>query len=242
MIEEVKTTLPIKDAYKFGATHSLAAEVEKIRQMEIEWDRSYTTSVRRGYVVELFEQHGILGQFKNEIWPLGNSPAGAALVRRFLRIKEEYEKFLQTGLGDDSADIPEIEEAQEQAFAFESHLRDFLEKNLSSIEKGLRIHDVDGVRGVEFAIDGGAGRIDLLAIDKNERLVVIELKLTKGRNKALGQLLYYMGWVDEYLSKSPSRGIIIAQDIPNDLVLAAKRVPDVSLYKYNMSFSISPAS
>ena len=41
--------------------------------------------------------------------------------------------------------------------------------------------------GVEFPVEGG--RIDLLAVDRNGKFVVIELKLSQGRNKTLGQLL-----------------------------------------------------
>jgi len=49
--------------------------------------------------------------------------------------------------------------------------------------------------------------------DKADRFVVFELKVTRGRNKALGQLLYYMGWVDKHLGKGPCRGIIVAREI-----------------------------
>ena len=44
------------------------------------------------------------------------------------------------------------------------------------------------VWGVEYPIEDG--RIDILAIDKNERPVVIELKVSHGRNRTIGQLLY----------------------------------------------------
>jgi RecB family endonuclease NucS len=105
----------------------------------------------------------------------------------------------------------------------------------------LRIYDDKGVGGAEFSIDAGKGRIDLLAIDSQERFVVVELKLGQGRNRTLGQLLYYMGWVDKHLSQNdPCRGIIIAKDIPEDLILAAQRVPGVSLCRYNLSVSITP--
>ena len=111
-------------------------------------------------------------------------------------------------------------------------------KDLSKIESGLKLFEKDGRKGVEYSLDGG--RIDILAIDSNNRLVVIELKLSRGRNKALGQLLYYMGWVDANLADKPCRGIIVASEISKELEIAVSRTSDVSLFKYRMSFSVEP--
>lgn len=69
---------------------------------------------------------------------------------------------------------------------------------------------------------------------------MIELKLSQGRNKTLGQLLYYMGWVDKNLGKGPCRGFIIASDITAELAMAAARAPGVSLARYRMNFAIEP--
>ena len=90
--------------------------------------------------------------------------------------------------------------------------------------------------GVEFPVEGGY--IDLLGVDQDQRFVVIELKVGTGRNKVIGQLLYYMGWVDRHLGNAPCRGVIIAKEIPDDLLLAVQRVPGVSLYRYNLSVSV----
>jgi RecB family endonuclease NucS len=82
------------------------------------------------------------------------------------------------------------------------------------------------------------GRIDILARAKTGRFVVFELKASRRRNKTLGQILYYMGLADTHLSKEPCRGIIIAKDISDDLILATQRVPGVSLYRYELSVSV----
>lgn len=244
MIDETKVTLPIKAAYQFGVARGLTDEIEKIRRMPIAWGMSYTTSVRRGFVIELFIEKGIFDQFKSEFWPFGNSSGGVALTNRYLAIKQRYEDALHGGSEGDPDDAAELEDAQDQAFAFESHLRDFLVKNPEHIEPGLRVYSKDGASGVEYVVDGGKGRIDILAIDNQNRFVVIELKLLSGRNKALGQLCYYMGWVDKHLGGGPCRGIIIAKEIPEELTLAVQRVPGVSLGKYSLSVSVAkmPAS
>ncbi len=64
------------------------------------------------------------------------------------------------------------------------------------------------------------------------------MKLSQGRNKALGQLLYYMGWVDKTLGNGPCRGVIIASEIADDLVMAVARAPGVTLSRYRMNFAI----
>jgi hypothetical protein len=232
MSEEQTNILPLTAAYPFGASKGLEGEVNKIKNMIIEWDLSYTSSLRRGYIVDLFVKHGIFDEFKLKHWPAGNTPAGESRVRRFLRVKERYEKWLTQG------DAPQTEEENEQEFAAETDLRDFLAKNPNCIEPGLRLYEAGPQTGIEFAVD--AGRIDILAVDQSQRFVVIELKVSKGRNKAIGQLLYYMGWVDKHLGKGPCRGMVIAKDIPDDLLLAVQRVPGVSLHRYNLSVSVEP--
>jgi hypothetical protein len=240
MNEDLTRTLSLKAAYAFGAAHGLEHEVTEIREMVIEWDSSYTSSLRRGYIVALFEEHDLFDAFKKEHWPFGNTPTGETYRRRYLRIKGEYEAFLGGGPepaaegGDEGSSDPE----QTLEFALEAHLRDFLAKNLDRIETGLRLYASPEHTGVEFQVDGG--RIDLLAVDRNGKFVVIELKLSQGRNKTLGQLLYYMGWVDQHLGEGPCRGLIIARDITGELPVAVARVPGVSLAKYRMSFSIEP--
>lgn len=94
--------LPLKAAYSFGAQNGLASEVSQVRTMEIRWDSSYTSSVRRGYIIELFEKRGIFDSFKEAHWPAGNTPKGVTKARRYLRIKADYERTgAKSQLGDD---------------------------------------------------------------------------------------------------------------------------------------------
>jgi hypothetical protein len=240
MTDGQTTALSLKAAYAFGAGHGLEHEVNEIRDMVIEWDSSYTSSLRRGYVLELFEKHGVFEEFKTQHWAHGNTPAGETKRRRYLRIKRQYEDFL-AGRGPAVGPEEEFEEAEaDQQFAAESDLRDFLAKNPSCIEQGLRLYQAEDQSGVEFPVE--EGYIDILGVDCNDRYVVIELKLGKGRNKAMGQLLYYMGWIDKHLGKAPCRGMIVAKEIPDDLILAAQRAPGVSLYRYNLSVSVEAVS
>ena len=240
MTEEQTTALSLKAAYAFGAHHGLEREVAEIRDMVIEWDSSYTSSLRRGYIVDLFERRGVFEEFKNTHWAHGNTPAGETQRRRYLRIKKEYEDFL-AGRGPEVTPEEEVERDEtEQQFAAEADLRDFLAKNPGCIEPGLRLYQTAERTGVEFPVD--SGYIDILAVDGGQRFVVIELKVGRGRNRAVGQLLYYMGWVDRHLGNGPCRGMIVAKEIPDDLILAVQRVPGAALYKYSLSVAVELVS
>jgi hypothetical protein len=226
------TVLPLKEAYRFGQERGLEAEVGKIREMEIEWDLSYTSSLRRGYIVDLFTRENVFNSFKEESWPAGNTPWGQRKCEFWVRLLDRYKDFLDGR----EPGIETEDEEERQAFVLEAHLRDFLANNLSCVEPGLRLYQEGERKGVEFAVDDG--RIDILAVDGTGRFVVFELKVARGRNKVIGQLLYYMGWVDKHLGKGPCRGIIVAKEISDDLVLAVQRVQGVALFRYKLSVSV----
>jgi len=240
MSEEQTSTLSLRAAYAFGDEKGLEREIAAIRDMIIEWDMSYSSSLRRGYIVELFESHGILEEFKQKHWSAGNTPTGEGKLRRYRRIKQRYIDFLagRTPELNENEDAESQEESQ--AFAAESDLRDYLAENPGRIEPGLKLYQDKTRSGVEFSID--AGFIDILAVDAQKRFVVIELKVGRGRNKTIGQLLYYMGWVDKNLGAGPCRGMIIAKEISDDLEIAVRRVPDVTLHQYTLSVSVQRVS
>lgn len=104
-------------------------------------------------------------------------------------------------------------------FAYESDLRDFLAKNLSVIEPGLQLYREEGITGVEFP--AGGRFIDVLAVDAEKRLVVIELKVSKGYDRVVGQLLRYMAWIQQHQAEPGQgvRGVIAAREISDDLKL-----------------------
>ena len=129
-------------------------------------------------------------------------------------------------------------EYQQTGFAYESDLRDFLSRNLTIIEIGLHLYEDEGISGVEFPVGGRF--IDLLAIDKQNNYVVIELKVSKGYDRVVGQLLRYMAWIEKNQAEPTQkvRGIIIAREISADLHLATSRIPDVELFEYDLSVSL----
>jgi len=141
---------------------------------------------------------------------------------------------------------PPIEEGEEpeeaNEFAYESDLRDFLAKNLSILQHGLRLYEEEGITGVEFP--AGGRYIDILAVTKENDYVVIELKVSRGYDRVVGQLLRYMAWIAKNQAESAQkvRGIIVAREITTDLLLACSKVPDVELFEYQLSVSLKKVS
>lgn len=177
------------------------------------------------------------GQFR--LWDKNTDPAP--------RYKVDLENSFADSGATESKPNPDVEPTTESEtdrlngaeFAYEHHLRDYLAKNLSALEAGLHVYQEEEFNGVEFPVGGRF--IDILAIDQNDDFVIIELKVSRGYDKTLGQILRYMGWVEKNLADGKKvRGIIVASEITEDLKLATSRIPDVKLMEYEISFKIKP--
>lgn len=124
-------------------------------------------------------------------------------------------------------------------FLLEQDLQRYLAENLDCIEPGLRLYEEDGIRGTEF--DAGGRRIDILALDRQGAFVVIELKVSKGYDRVVGQLLRYMNWVRRELAGPGQRvrGLIVCRAMSEDLRLACDSVRDVELLEYKLSVTVT---
>lgn len=135
---------------------------------------------------------------------------------------------------------PEHEDATGDAkFAYESDLKNYLSKNLSVIEQGLSLYQEEGINGIEFP--AGGRYIDILAVDANNDLVVIELKVSRGYDRVIGQLMRYMSWIATNQAEPDQkvRGIIVAREISQDLVMACSLLANVHLFEYELSLTVS---
>jgi RecB family endonuclease NucS len=149
----------------------------------------------------------------------------------------EREEDAAPPVTDDEAE-EEIAAAADAAFAYEKDLQNYLARNLHVLEPGLRLYEDEGFDGVEF--NAGGRKIDILAVDSADAFVVIELKVSKGYDRVIGQLLRYMNWVEQNLpTEREVRGIIVANEISEDLVLATHKLSAVRLFEYEISFAVS---
>lgn len=129
-------------------------------------------------------------------------------------------------------------------FAYEADLRNYLAKNLSVIEPGLKLfqEEEEGITGVEFPVGGRF--IDILAVDATGALVVIELKVSRGYDRVVGQLMRYMAWIQKNQAEPGQkvRGIIVAREISEDLLLACSLLSGVQLFEYELSLKLKPVN
>lgn len=144
----------------------------------------------------------------------------------------------------DFSNIDEIETEDMQhnedkaEFAYEKDLQNFLSRNISIIEPGLRLYEEEGITGVEFP--AGGRYIDILALDKANNYVVIELKVSRGYERVVGQLLRYVSWIKKFHAEPNQgvRGIIIGREISSDLLLACEGLSNIDLFEYELAITL----
>ncbi|KIY17075.1 nuclease [Pseudomonas amygdali pv. tabaci] len=140
----------------------------------------------------------------------------------------------------DEQDTPDSD--RETVFELEWQLRDFIAHNIETLRvdgKALRLYVDDiGRDGVEYPT--GVGPIDILALDSDDSFVVFELKRGRVADKAIGQISRYMGWIKKNLAKGKMvKGVIVAKSISSNLRHAIVAVPNVSLFEYEVAFSLN---
>ncbi len=135
---------------------------------------------------------------------------------------------------DDSVD-------DQNAFALEKHLEDFIVENFDSIfQREMRIFiDENGNEGQQYATE--IGPIDILAFDpRSNSFVVIELKKGRPADKVVGQILRYMGWVKENLCKNGQsvRGLVICREPDQKLRYALAMTDNIDVRYHRVSFEL----
>ncbi|MBW1937336.1 MAG: DUF91 domain-containing protein [Deltaproteobacteria bacterium] len=173
--------------------------------------------------------HDLFYQIDSRTYRLYNSKNDPAPIYK----QDDFESL--ESKNDENNDEP-VESSQ---FGFEKDLQNFLVKNLYLIEPNLKLYENEGITGVEYPV--GNRFLDILAISDSNELVVIELKVSKGYDRVVGQLLRYMAWIEKNLADEGQkvRGVIIAKQISEDLKLACSKIADVKLMEYELSVKLS---
>jgi hypothetical protein len=156
---------------------------------------------------------------------------------------ERYRRFRDTG--SDAVDTPETEVRADLVTAVEAEVgqrigleRDMqaaLRIEIAQLEPGLTIID----DGAERSVDSGF--IDITARDASGTTIVIELKAGPAGQRAVAQILSYMGDVAAEDESGKVRGILVASSFDAKAKAAAKMVPSLILRKYSVRFLFSEA-
>jgi hypothetical protein len=160
----------------------------------------------------------------------------SALRGRFQRtvfaITPEIWGHLMRRLSEKNPDFKRIlgQLKSEQPIAQEILLEEDLENHLVDNLEILRPHGYDlELIGRQVICKGHGGRIDLLCLDRKAgRYVVIELKNVRAGQNTFGQIMTYVGWVNEhYPKRKPALGLVIARGVDNRYLSAATTTPNV---------------
>ena len=120
-----------------------------------------------------------------------------------------------------------------QPIGLERDMQAALRIEINQLEAGLIITD----DGAERSVDSGF--IDITARDASGATVVIELKAGPAGQRAIAQILSYMGDVATEEEGGVVRGILVASSFDAKAKAAARMVPSLRLRKYSVRFLIS---
>jgi len=187
------------------------------RQQAVQWFKANYPNVKEGTVLAHLIRLSTNVASRHQY-----SPRQDGSDDKFVKVDSSNFRLYQPGT--DAAPVPppadrgpdSIEAADESVegtseFAYEHDLRDYLARNLHVIEPGLKLYEDQGITGVEFP--AGGRFIDLLAVDARGDNVVIELKVSKGYDRTVGQLLRYISWIKKHHADPGQavRGAIVAK-------------------------------
>ncbi len=233
---DFKKHFSLYEAYDFLTQNGLEKESTEIKESSDKF-KTYSSTLRRAKIIVLVKEKGLLEKFCKSVWPSGVSDKGKSRIKFLENLVARFHAD-QEGVSEEEEEEQEAA-LEENEFAYENDLRNYLIRNLQVIEKGLGIYKSDGNTGEEFLIPGTSRRIDILAIDKENNYVVIELKVSRGYEKVLGQTLYYQSMIRTLFNKKRVRAIIIGREITPELKAATQFLPDFHLFEYQLSLTLN---
>jgi hypothetical protein len=156
-------------------------------------------------------------------------------VQRYRKFRDEIGGgTLQSAPVGDFANVKmNLEEEGGQRVGLERDMQVALRKELGQLGPGLVVIDGGAERSVE------SGLIDITAKDESGVIVVIELKAGAAGQRAVAQILSYMGDVAAEDENSKVRGILVAAEFDGKARSAARMVPNLALRRYRVRFEFS---
>lgn len=152
-------------------------------------------------------------------------------VRRYRRFLEDDSETTDPETVEVEVEVENVVESESiQTIGLEKDMQAAIRHNIGQVEQGLKITDGGRERSVE------TGFIDITAEDAEKVPVVIELKTGVAGQRAVAQILSYMGSVMDEENRDDIRGILVASSFDKKARAAAKVIPALILIRYNFSF------
>jgi hypothetical protein len=156
-------------------------------------------------------------------------------VKRYRKFRDSDESGvdISNSEGPESQVQTAVSEDIGQRIGLERDLQAALRLEIHQLEQGLTIID----DGAERSVDSGF--IDITARDASGATVIIELKTGSAGQRAIAQILSYMGDVAVEEEGGKVRGILVASEFDAKAKAAARMVPNLMLRKYSIRFLFS---
>ena len=171
-----------------------------------------------------------LGGAKRDIGDYGNGTARNAII--------QYSNFIETSNSSElSSTSTELENEllpvnNNRRFTYERDLHNTLESQANELFPEYKLI------GSEYSIEGV--RLDLL-LEKENDLLIVELKAGIATFEVFGQISMYMGLIQKKFPHNKVYGVIIANDIHKGLMAACTTSEFITCQKYTMKLCIENA-
>jgi len=236
---EYNRNFSLPAAYQFLQDNGLGDKAIEIKTSSDKF-KSYSSTLRRAKIIVLVKEKNLFDRFADEVWPSGKTKKGISRTRFFEHLCQRFLDDQEGIIQDDDDESEEESPVEETQFAYEDDLRNYLANNLRIIEDGLKLYVSDsGEKGIEFLIPNTQRRIDILAIDRNNVFVVIELKVSRGYERTIGQALYYRNMIKDVFKTGRVRVIIIARELSEELRKGTEDQSDFQLFEYQLSLTLN---
>lgn len=219
--------------YSDGTVNTQVSKVKKVEENYGDLDRHYEDDRLQSVISEL--KYSKEDERQNKPNPSkipfeGNIKDGLASYRSAAK---RYRKFRDEESGEGNSEVEIADNGQ--LIGLERDMQAALRSSIEQLEPGLEIIDDGAERSVS------SGFIDITAKDADGKIVVIELKTGTARQRAVAQILSYMGDVAEEEEDIATRGILVAADFDTKARAAARMVPTLSLRSYRVNFKFTDA-
>jgi endonuclease len=156
-------------------------------------------------------------------------------VKRYRTFRDSGEEGTEISASEHSQAESQVAGGEElgQRIGLERDMQATLRLAIEQLEPGLTIID----DGAERSVDSGF--IDITARDASGAIVVIELKAGPAGQRAIAQILSYMGDIVAEEEGVKVRGILVASEFDAKAKAAARMVPNLILRKYSIRFFFS---
>ena len=160
---------------------------------------------------------------------------GKGTIRNALNSLLRYRKSPEI-LITEIEDIEDDEEAPN--FHYENDLQETILFQLNDLFPDYKIFGKDNEEGIKYRIGGKEIDILLESNDGNS-LLILELKANKAREKVYGQIAMYFGLLKTQFPEKDIRGIIIAQEISDELLNAGILSDKISFMSYLLEVKLT---